>query len=322
MPLDPQAAAYLQAFAALGVPRLQDMTPAEARARVTPAPQPLQPVARIENQLIPGPYGSIPIRIYTPLEAAAGQNHGGLPLLVFFHGGGWVLGNLDIYDGLCRDLSHASGWKVMSVDYRLAPEHKYPVAVEEAYAAVLWSARNAVELSVDPARIAVCGDSAGGKLAAAVCLMARDRHAPEIAYQVLVYPVTDFSFDTNSYRENAEGFFLTRDAMIWCWEQYLADNAQGSQPYASPLRAGDFSDLPPAFVLTAEFDPLRDEGEAYAARLREAGVPVQLQFCEGMVHSFFRRTDVFDRARAMIAEIGRLLRNFTGPNIASAPPSL
>ena len=215
--------------------------------------------------MIPGPDGPLGVRIYAPDAAAP------LPVLVYFHGGGWVLGNLDTSDAQCRSLTNAIGCVTVSVDYRLAPEARFPAAVEDCYAATRWVADNASELGCDSKRVAVGGTSAGANLAAVVPLMARDRGHPSLAYQVLVYPITDGSMDTSSYRENAEGYFLTAGAMAWFWKHYINDDRDRSHPYAAPLNAADLSGLPPALVITAEYDPLRDEGEAYARENARGG---------------------------------------------------
>ena len=309
MPLDPQAEQFLKQLEAANVPQFHQLTLEDARALAVPVPGPHAPVANVADRTIAGLESDIPVRIYTPREVDRSRPQDDCPALVYFHGGGWVIGTLDAYDGLCRALAQASGCVVVSVDYRLAPEHKYPAAVDDAYAVTKWVAENAQKLAVEPSRIAVGGDSAGGNLAAAVCLMAKDRGGPRVAYQVLIYPITDCSFDTPSYRQNGDGYFLTKPTMEWFWQQYLSDESDGRQPYASPLQAPDLSGMPPAFVLTAEYDPLHDEGEAYARRLQEADVPVTLSRCEGMIHGFVRRTDVFDRAKASVEEIGRALRS-------------
>jgi acetyl esterase len=197
---------------------------------------------------------------------------------------------------------------VVSVDYRLAPEAKFPAAPEDCYAALLWSATHAQSLGVDPSRVAVAGDSAGGNLAAVVALLAKERGGPALVHQLLVYPVTNFDLDTSSYLENADGYLLTRDMMRWFWNHYLARPEDGAHPMASPLRARDLGGLPPATVLSAEFDPLRDEGEAYAARLREAGVPTELRRYDGMIHGFFGMTARIDRAREAAHDAARTLR--------------
>jgi acetyl esterase len=260
-------------------------------------------VARIENRAVPGPRGDIPVRVYTP------QGRAPFPVLVYLHGGGWVIGSLDTHDPLCRYLANAAGCVVVSVDYRLAPEHPYPAAPEDAYAATRWVAANAEAVGGDPSRLAVGGDSAGGNLSAVVALMARDRGGPRLVFQLLVYPVTDApSSDHASYRENAEGYLLTRAAMDWFWDHYCAERADRADPYLCPLCAKDVSRLPPALVITAEFDPLRDEGEAYAARLREAGGRVELRRYPGMIHGFFSMGALLTQARAATAEAAAALR--------------
>ena len=305
MPLDPQAKAVLDQMAALGLPAMITLSPEQARRQMEmrrAAAPPGDPVAHVEDRAIPGPAGDIPIRIYTP-EAS-----GTLPVLVYFHGGGWVIGSIETHDATSRALANAAGCIVVSVDYRLAPEHKFPAAAEDAYAATKWVAESAAALGGDPRRIAVGGDSAGGNLAAAVCLMARDRGGPSLAYQVLIYPVTDYSFDTPSYRENAEGYLLTKDSMGWFWNHYLRDESDGRNPYASPLRAESLAGLPPALIITAEFDPLRDEGEAYADRLREAGVPVACSRYDGMIHGFVGLATVLDKGKLAVGEAAGALR--------------
>lgn len=310
MPLDPQARAVLEQMAAAGIQPPHTLSVAAARQalierrRLTAgAPE---PIAHVADRSIPGPGGPLPIRIYRPAAAAP------LPTLVYFHGGGWVLGSIETHDGICRALANAGACQVVSVEYRLAPEHRFPAAVEDAYAASAWVAANAAELGAAPDRIAVGGDSAGGNLAAAVCLMARDRGGPRLAFQLLLYPVTSFAFDTPSYLENAEGYMLTRADMRWFWQHYLPDEAAGRSPYASPLQAENLRGLPPALVVTAEFDPLRDEGEAYAARLQAAGVPATLRRYEGLIHGFLGMTAAIERARTALEEIGRALQEALG----------
>jgi acetyl esterase len=308
MPIDPQARAIVDQLAASGMSDLSIVEPAVIRQLTEAAVVPDQgePVARVENRTLPGPAGEIPVRIYVP------QTNGPLPVVAYFHGGGFVYCSLDTHDDTCRALANASGCSVVSVDYRLAPENKFPAAPEDAYAVTRWLADNGAEIGVDPQRIAVAGDSAGGNLAAVVALMARDRGGPALAFQLLVYPVADFGFDTDSYRENADGFLLTEKMMRAFWKYYLADEADGGHPYASPLRADCLDALPPAFVLTAEFDPLRDEGEAYAARLAEAGVPTTARRYDGMIHGFFSMGYAIDRARVAVADAGLALRSALG----------
>lgn len=305
MALDPQVQAFLEELQRLEAAPFHKLSPAQAReVSMNGAKQlePPQPVAKIENRRVRGHGGWIPIRIYTPEGTAP------LPVFVYYHGGGWVIGDVDTHEGLCTAIANAAGCIVVSVDYRLAPEHKFPAAVDDAYAAARWVADNAASFGGDADRLAVGGDSAGGNLAAVVALMARDRGMFQLAFQVLIYPVTDHNFNTLSYTENAEGYLLSREDMRWFWGHYLAHVDDGDHPYASPLRARDLSRLPPALVITAEYDPLRDEGEAYAARLRNAGVPVTLSRYQGLIHAFIRHTERFDKARAAIREVGDALQ--------------
>ena len=242
MPLDPQAQALIDASKLLGVKPNHQLSVPEARqamiARAALSAGAPEPVGRLEDRTVPGPAGSLPIRLYWP------DGDGPFPVLVYFHGGGWVLGNLDTHDGICRALTNGAGCLTISVDYRLAPEHNFPAAVEDAYAATCWAAANAAELGGDPGRLAVGGDSAGGNLAAAVALMARDRGGPRFAFQMLIYPITSFQFDFPSYQENAEGYILTTADMRWYWAHYLAADEDGRSPYASPLQASDLAGLP------------------------------------------------------------------------------
>ena len=263
---------------------------AQRRGRHVP-PERADEVARVRDRGIEGPGGNIPVRIYEPGGA------GPQPAVVYFHGGGWVVGSVDSHDPLCRALANAAEAVVVSVDYRLAPEHAFPAAAEDAYAATAWVAERADELGVDPGRIAVAGDSAGGNLATVVALMARDRGGPDIAYQVPIYPVTDHTLDYDSYAENAE-WGPTSEAMGWFWEKYLARDVDAYNPYAAPLWARSLADLPPATVLTAGFDTLRDEGVAYAERLEAAGVETTLRNYERMTHGFMSILGDPDLSRA------------------------
>jgi acetyl esterase len=305
MPLDPQAQKIVDALAALNLKPVEESTPAEARESMksrTAALGPVEDVAAVADHRVPVAGGEIALRLYSP------GGPGPHPALVFYHGGGWVIGDLDTHDGICRSLANAARCAVASVDYRMAPEHRYPVAAEDSYAGFQWVLGHAARLGIDPRRVAVGGDSAGGNLAAVVSLMARDRKAPAPIFQALVYPVTDCNLDTPSYRENATGYILTREGMRWFFGHYLAREEQGREPYASPLRATSLAGLPPALVQTAEYDPLRDEGEAYAARLRDAGVPVTVTRYPGVFHGFLRMTNILDKARAARDEIAGALR--------------
>jgi acetyl esterase len=305
MPLDPQAQKAVDALAALNLKPFKDSTPAEARESMrsrTAALGPFEEVAAVTDHRVPVAGGEITVRVYKP--AGMGPH----PVLVFYHGGGWVIGDLYTHDGICRAIVNAAGCAVASVDYRLAPEFKYPVPVEDSYAGLLWVVANATRLGLDPARIAVGGDSAGGNLAAVMSLLARDRRGPRLLLQILVYPVTNYDFGTASYRENATGFVLTTDDMRWFWRHYLSREEQGREPLASPILAKSLADLPPALVITAGCDPLRDEGEAYAARLRDAGVAVTLTQYPGMFHGFLRMTRILDQSRVLLDEIAGALK--------------
>jgi acetyl esterase/lipase len=273
------------------------------RAGSAAASGPPLPMARVEGLEIPGPAGPMPARFYVPPGAAPSPR----PLLVYFHGGGWVIGDLDTHDGLCRFLAASAGVLVLSVDYRLAPEHPFPAAVEDAFAAFAWAAAQAAELGADPARIAVGGDSAGGNLATVVSLLARDGGGPQPAMQLLIYPVTD-AVGGESRHTFAEGFLLTKADMDWFERHYLPDAAASEDPRVSVLRREDLAGLPPAYVATAGFDPLRDEGEAYAERMRAAGVQVALRRHPGLIHSFANLTAVSRSSRAAMLEVAGALQ--------------
>jgi len=296
-------------MAAAGGPPMEQMTPQELRAdraakaeAMAPLAGLVQEVVRVENRAIPGPAQPIPIRVYWP---DSGQK---LPALVYYHGGGWVFGTLDGHDRTLRALTNASGCVVISVDYRLAPEHKFPAAVEDAYAALRYVAEHAPEFGIDPNRIAVGGDSAGGNLAAVACLMARDRGAPNVAFQLLVYPATDYEDNRPSLQEFAQGYLLTRPFVDYSWGHYLGRPEDGRHPHASPIKAESLAGLPPAMLITAECDPIRDQGEAYAQRLREAGVPVLSKRYEGAIHAFFNLSGAVDSGKRAIADAGAALK--------------
>jgi len=309
MALDPQARFVLEQLAAQGGLDVSAMTPAEARRSFEQmrSPLPAEPVARVEDRAIPGPAGALPIRVYTPEGAPASA-----PGVVYFHGGGWVIGSLDTHDGFCRALANRARAVVASVDYRLAPEHRFPAAADDCYAAAHWIAEHGAEIGIDGGRLAVGGDSAGGNLAAVVAQMARDQGGPRLRSQVLIYPVTDSDFERPSYRENAEGYLLTRDAMRWFWDAYVPDPSERANPYAAPLRAEKLAELPPALVLTAEYDPLRDEGEAYGSRLRDAGVRVETTRYDGQIHGFAAMFEILDAGKRALEQIGAVLRRALG----------
>ena len=314
MPLDPQVVQVMEAMAALGLPPADTVSPEEARANAklrkrSPGPE----VAKVEDRTIPGPDSDVPVRIYTP------EGSGLFPILVWFHGGGWVVGDLESADGSARNLCVGGQCVVVSVDYRLAPDAKFPGPAEDCWAATTWAVDNAARINGDPTRLAVGGDSAGGNLAAVMALMAADRGGPEIALQLLIYPVTDVNFNTVSYSDNAEGYSLTKVGMQWYWEHYLENDADALNPYAAPLQAESLVGQPPALVITAEFDPLRDEGEAYAKRLTEAGVATTVTRYDGMIHGFFSMTAVVDKSQQAMDQAASALRSaFSEVGSASA----
>ncbi len=305
MSLDLQAQKYLQQISQLNLPPLSSAEPMQARELVAKLRgKQLKPefVASVQNHIITS-QGNIPIRIYTPRLDTQ------LPILVYLHGGGWVLGDLDGVDHICRSLANQADCIVVSVDYRLAPEHKFPTAVEDAYAVTNWVGKNATNINGDETRIAIAGDSAGGNIAAAVALMARDKGELSLMYQVLIYPTTQYGFDTESYQKYGQGDFgLSKEEMMWFWHHYLADVADGQNPYASPLLANNLANLPPAYIITAEYDVLRDEAEAYAVKLESAGVPVKVQRYDCMIHSFVGLSLVIDQGKNAIADIATQLR--------------
>jgi len=292
MPLESATAAILAHIAAEGAPQLYEMAITESRSMYREM-QPDLPeivVHSVEDLMIDGPAGAIPVRIYRPSAAPA-------PVHVHFHGGGWVIGDLDTHDRDCREICVGADCIVVAVDYRLAPEHIFPAAPEDCYASLCWATANLDSLGASRGPVSVGGDSAGGNLAAAVALMARDRNGPAIAMQLLIYPVTDATMESASYRDNADGYLLSRTMMSWFWDHYCPDLALRTDPLASPITAEDLSGLPPALVMTAEFDPLRDEGEAYAERLIAAGVEVEVRRFDGLVHGFFSQAGMIEAAR-------------------------
>jgi|TARA_B110000263_G_scaffold161579_1_gene140464 acetyl esterase len=292
MPIDPVLLAVLEAFP-MQFDDLGSMTAQEVRALFEQRePPPGEDVASVEDLEVPGPDGPLPVRVYRPDGAAVPA-----PVVVFFHGGGWVLGSIATHDATCRGLANRTGAVYVSVDYRLAPEHPYPAAPEDCYAATCWVVDHAADLGVDPGRLAVAGDSAGGNLAAVVCQMARDRSGPAIAFQLLVYPVTDLDLDRwPSMEENADGPLLTREGMDWFARHYVGTLPFTGDPYAAPIRAADLSGLPPAYVATAGHDPLRDEGAGYAEALAAAGVTVGYDNFATMIHGFVGFADVVPAA--------------------------
>ncbi|MGY8705262.1 alpha/beta hydrolase [Bradyrhizobium sp. 18BD] len=308
--LDPDAAAVYKAFLEADRPAYETLTAPEARASYAQArfatnPEPPE-LARVAPLSIPAPHGAIPARLYVPKEPRL-QN-GVSPALVFFHGGGWVIGDLESHDVVCRQLAIEGAMIVISVDYRLAPEHKFPAAVDDAIAATQWIAANAHALGVDASRLSIGGDSAGGNLAAVVALTARDGDGPAIAGQVLIYPATDFAMTHGSHREPETSVLLTHSVIRWFRDHYLNGAADIHDWRASPARAQNLAGLPPTYVLTAGADPLRDEGAGYAARLKQAGVPVTTRHFPGQFHGFVTMGKLLRQADVAIGEIGAWLK--------------
>lgn len=311
MSLHPQATAFLSIYYGTNPESRVGLPPSVTREQLihqTVIPPDCPQPARTEDRTLAGNSGSFRIRIHTPAGEAP---FGGC---LYFHGGGWVLGSIETHDELVRRLVAESGCVFINVEYPLAPEHKYPAAVEDGYLALRWLTQHAAELGVDPQRIAVGGDSAGGNIAAVLCQLARDRKGPAIACQVLIYPITDCDFERASYQQNGQGYFLSQREMKWFWKHYVQTPEQMTEAYASPLLAASHAGLPPAYVLTAGFDPLHDEGVAYAEALQRAGVPTALREFPGMIHGFVKRWDTFDDAQTATRELGSYLRETIGPD--------
>ncbi len=308
--LDPDAAAVYKAFQEAGRPAYETLTAPEAReyylnARFVSNPEPPE-LAEVKPLSIPAPHGAIPARIYTPKNLRKAND--AAPCLLFFHGGGWVIGDLDSHDVVCRQLAHEGELIVISVDYRLAPEHKFPAAVDDAISAAKWIAANANALGIDANRLTVGGDSAGGNLAAVVALAARDGDGPKIAGQVLIYPATDFAMKHPSHREPETSILLTHSVIKWFCDHYLGSSADIDNWKASPARAATLAGLPPAYVMTAGADPLRDEGDEYAKRLKDAGVAVTYRHFPGQFHGFFTMGKLLNQANVAASEIGVWLK--------------
>ena len=303
MPLYPQAQVLLEHLKMMGLSYTPGLTVTQVREMLkifqANRGEP-EPVAHVENRMIPGPVGELPIKIYTP------RGSGPFPVLVFFHTGGWQVGDLNTQDPMCRRLTNLVGCIVIAVDYRLAPEHPFPAAPEDCYAATQWVATHADQFQGDLARIAVGGDSAGGNLATVVALMARDRGVPKLVFQLMICPATDFRLNSLSMEKYSEGYNVTKQQMIWIRNNYLPNIVDITHPLASPLLAPDLSRLPPALIITAEYDPLRDDGEMYGKRLKEAGVQVTVSRYDGMIHDF---PDLFEEpGKQALTEIASALQ--------------
>ncbi len=306
MPLNRQVAEMLAERRKDSTKPLYELSLAQARAddlaSIQASGGAVVPVGETRELTLPGPAGDLAARLYRP------SGEGPFPVLLYLFGGGWTLGTLDTCDGVCRQICADTSCMVMSVQYRRAPEHTFPAAPEDCYAAISWLAENAASLGGDPLRLGVGGDSSGGNLTAAVTQMARERGGPSLRCQVLVYPNTDYRADTPSRREIDDPAMFNRHSVDWYWGHYLADPEDGDNPFASPLRAKSLSDLPPALVISAEYDPLRDEAEAYAHRMREDGVRVELTRYDGMTHGFFTMSGVLDDARTALRQVSEFLR--------------
>lgn len=305
--LAPELRAMLDDMAASGAPPLPSLSPDEARAAFVGLAEAINakpdPGVAIKNITMEGPGGSLPLRIYTPEQPADGP----LPVFLFFHGGGFIVGTLDGYDTVCQHLAAKARCIVISVDYRLAPEHKFPAALEDCLAATYWTAENAADFGGDSTRLAVGGDSAGGNLAAVVSHVVTRKDGPKLAHQVLFFPMTDCSHTYPSHETFAEGYFLSRDMVQWFFDAYARGPADAAHPLLSPLLFEDFSGLPPALLIAAGFDPLHDEGERYAARLRDAGVEVTYSCYDDMIHGFISMTAVTPRGFEALDEAAAAL---------------
>jgi len=301
MPLHPLIDTMLREMADLNAPPIQNLQPEEARLMYSQA-RVIGDVVEVEKVVDLNITSNLRARAYYPDTELL------KPLLVYYHGGGWVIGDLDTHDHICRKLAREVNCVVLSVDYQLAPEHPFPEPLNDCYAALEWAVANAVELGIDPNRIAVGGDSAGGNLSAAVAIRARDEAGPELLMQLLIYPVTCSDMTQRSFEENADGYMLTRDAMAWFWDHYIRDQQDRSNPLAAPLFLENFNNLPAAHIITAEFDPLRDEGEAYARQLSNAGVAVTCIRYDGVIHGFFGMFQELDIAEEAVMSACKELR--------------
>jgi acetyl esterase len=308
MPLDPVLKGFLDQMSSVPGPKMWEGSAEEGRQAFVGLMQLAGPkdvpIGKVENISTKGIYGNVPLRIYSPVAAGSDS----LPVLIYFHGGGFVIGDLDTHDGLCRMFANDAGCRVVAVHYRLAPENKYPAAVNDAFSALAWVVVNASELGIDPNRVAVGGDSAGGALAAIMAQMAKEKGGPKLALQMLLFPVTQIGGETRSLKEFAVGYFLEKNTLDWFFGHYLPAGADKANTWVSPLASTSLQGLPPAFVMLGGFDPLHDEGEMYAAKLREAGVPVTLADYSDMVHCFIYLQTILPQAREGMAAASKALK--------------
>ncbi|MGZ5803945.1 MAG: alpha/beta hydrolase [Xanthobacteraceae bacterium] len=313
MPLDAEAQVLLDAMIKANRPAFETLTPQQARQQMRDVraalKQPVPAVAEVRDLTANGPHGDIPLRLYRSSAVRAGEVQ---PALIFFHGGGWVFGDIETHDNLCRALANSAGCTVISVGYRLAPEHKFPAAVDDCWAALLWVEANAAELSLDKSRLAVGGDSAGGNLATVVAMLAQQRGVPRVVHQVLLYPTVDLEMKSKSYEEQGKDYNLTASAMRWFRDLYLNSPAQVLDWRASPILAKDISQLPPAFIAVAGCDPLHDEGVAFAELLKRNGVAVTLRKFPGQMHGFASMSGFLRAADQVISDVGTALKQAWG----------
>ncbi|QYJ81353.1 alpha/beta hydrolase [Shewanella aegiceratis] len=317
MPLDPEVAQFLQEVEDSGAPAYETMTPAEARRQeltdlaIANAGKTPEAVSEVIHSFIPGPTADLPVRIYRPLGIEVPE--AGAPALIFIHGSGWVVSNIETNDHFSRALANRTGAVVIAVNYQKAPEHKFPIPMDDCYNATLWVFEQAKALGLDPKRIGIMGDSAGGNLAAAVTLRLRDEMGPLLACQVLVYPAVHYGWDTDSAKLHGTGYLLQRESMKYYWGHYLRSPADGQNPYCSPLDAASHSCLPPALIYTAEYDPLCDDGFNYAQKLKLAGVPVSYKMYEGTIHGFIKMLQRFTLAQTFLDELSEAVRPLLAP---------
>ncbi len=313
MPLDPRVKQFLDAIAELELPPIEQLTAAEVRARKVPVMGSIEPVREIRPLSIPTRSGSINARLYVPEASTEDNNFHKLPVIIYMHGGGWVMGELDTYDQLCCALAARSECAVISLEYRLAPEHPYPAAVEDCIDSVNWLLQETLSSKsdsnqswqADPSRVFIMGDSAGGNLSAVVALELNSQQPHPLKGQVLIYPITDADFTRESYIKCSEGYFLTTAMMKWFWKQYCPDESKWFDPNLSPLRATSHIGLPETFLITCQYDPLRDEGIAYAKKLQESGVKVEHHDVPGFIHGFLRQLHTFPQADEMLTRIAK-----------------